>query len=71
VLSSETACTVVASGEKFVYSLQYILKNWFDFSDYQNYKDRYYNSESDQRQIWLQNILKDEAERENVVKLFR
>lgn len=60
------------SGEMAVYSLQHIhKKNWFDFTDFIEYKDKEYVSSMDQPQMWLQNILKNEAERKKLAELFR
>ncbi len=60
------------NGEIAVYSLQHIhKKNWFDFSDFKEYKDKEYKSATEQPQMWLQNILKNETERKKLAELFR
>jgi len=60
------------NGEMAVYSLQHIHNvNWFEFSEFKEYKDREYGNATDQPQIWLQNILKNETERNKLVELYR
>ncbi|MEZ4858680.1 MAG: hypothetical protein R2781_07705 [Flavobacteriaceae bacterium] len=58
-------------GEMAVYSLQHIhKKNWFDFSEFSEYKNREYKSAVEQPQMWLWNILKDEANRKLLADLY-
>jgi len=60
------------NGEMAVYSLQHIhKKNWFDFSDFKEYKDKEYKSATEQPQMWLQNILKNENKRKKLAELYR
>ena len=60
------------NGEMAVYSLQHIHeKNWYDFSEFQAYKDQEITSAMDQPQIWLQNVLKNENERKKLAELFK
>jgi uncharacterized lipoprotein NlpE involved in copper resistance len=60
------------NGEMAVYSLQHIhKKNWFDFSEFKEYKDREYKSATEQPQMWLQNILKNETDRKKLAELFK
>jgi PBP1b-binding outer membrane lipoprotein LpoB len=60
------------NGEMAVYSLQHIHNiNWLEFSEFKEYKDREYENATDQPQIWLQNILKNETERNKLVELYR
>ncbi|NRD20947.1 hypothetical protein HNV08_12895 [Winogradskyella eckloniae] len=60
------------NGEMAVYSLQHIHnKNWLDFSEFKEYKDREYGNATDQPQMWLQNILKNENERNKIAELYK
>ena len=60
------------TGEMAVYSLQHIHnKNWFDFSEFQKYKDKEYKSATEQPQMWLQNILKNETDRKKIAELYK
>ena len=60
------------NGEMAVYSLQHIhKKNWFDFSEFKEYKDKEYKSATEQPQMWLQNILKNETDRKKIAELFK
>jgi hypothetical protein len=60
------------NGEMAVYSLQHIHnKNWFDFADFEKFKNKKYGNATDQPQMWLQNILKNETERKKIAELFR
>ncbi len=60
------------NGEMAVYSLQHIHnKNWFDFSEFKEYKDKEYKSADEQPQMWLQNILKNETYRKKLAELFK
>lgn len=60
------------NGEMAVYSLQHIhKKNWFDFKDLKKIRNKECRSATDQPQIWLQNILKNETERNKLVELYR
>jgi hypothetical protein len=60
------------NGEMAAYSLQHIhKKNWFDFSEFKEYKDREYGNATDQPQMWLQNILKNENERKKIAELYK
>ncbi len=55
-------------GEVAVYSLQKIYDiNWFDFDEFKEYKNRETESSIENRQAWLQGILKDEKKREILV----
>ena len=60
------------NGEMAVYSLQHIhKKNWFDFSESNEYKDKEYKSATEQPQMWLQNILKNEIDRKKLAELYK
>jgi ubiquitin C-terminal hydrolase len=59
------------NGEMAVYSLQHIHnKNWLEFAEFKVYKNKEYGGATDQPQIWLQNILKNETERKKLAELF-
>ena len=63
---------VATTGEMAVYSLQHIhKKNWFDFSEFKEYKDKEYKSATEQPQMWLQNILKSETDRKKLAELYK
>lgn len=63
---------VASNGEMAVYALQHIHnKNWFDFTEFKEYKNKKYGSAVDQPQIWLQNILKNEIKRMKLAELYR
>ena len=60
------------NGEMAVYSLQHIHTiNWLEFSEFKEYKDRAYGNATDQPQMWLQHILKNETERNKLAELYR
>lgn len=60
------------NGEMAIYSLQHIhKKNWFDFPEFKEYKNKEYKSATEQPQMWLQNILKDETKRRKLAELFK
>ena len=60
------------NGEMAVYSLQHIHNiNWLEFSEFKEYKDREYVNATDQPQMWLQNILNNETERNKLAELYR
>ncbi|PQV44403.1 hypothetical protein CLV33_1243 [Jejuia pallidilutea] len=60
------------NGEMAVYSLQHLhKKNWFDFSEFKEYKDKEYKSATEQPQMWLQNILNKEIDRKKLAELFK
>jgi len=60
------------NGEMAVYSLQYIHnKNWFDFTEFIEYKNKETKSLIEQKQIWLQNILQNETDRIKLAVLFK
>ena len=60
------------NGEMAVYSLQHIHKiNWFDFSEFSEYKDKEYKNATEQPQMWLQNILKNEIDRKKLAELYK
>ena len=60
------------NGEMAVYSLQHIHNiNWLEFSEFKEYKDREYGNATDQPQMWLQNVLKNETERNKLAELYR
>ncbi|OBX17465.1 hypothetical protein ES675_16335 [Bizionia algoritergicola] len=60
------------NGEMAVYSLQHIHnKNWFDFFEFKEYKDKEYKSATEQPQMWLQNILKNETDRKKIAELYK
>ncbi|MBU2927282.1 hypothetical protein [Winogradskyella psychrotolerans] len=60
------------NGEMAVYSLQHIHnKNWLEFSEFKEYKNREYGNATDQPQMWLQNILKNENERKKIAELYK
>uniref|UniRef100_UPI00404AD988 hypothetical protein n=1 Tax=Flavobacterium sp. TaxID=239 RepID=UPI00404AD988 len=59
------------NGEMAIYSLQHIHnKNWFDFSEFKEYKDKEYKSAIEQPQMWLQDILKNETKRKKLADLY-
>ena len=59
------------NGEMAVYSLQQIhKKNWFDFAEFKEYKNKEYKSATEQPQMWLQNILKNETERKKIAEFY-
>lgn len=63
---------MATNGEMAVYSLQHIhKKNWFDFSEFKEYKEKEYKSATEQPQIWLQNLLKNETHREKIAELYK
>ncbi|MGX1930627.1 hypothetical protein [Flagellimonas sp. 2504JD4-2] len=60
------------NGEMAVYSLQHIHnKNWFDFENFKEYKNKEYKSAIEQPQMWLQNLLKNKRERKALADLYR
>lgn len=60
------------NGEMAVYSLQHIHNiNWLEFSEFKEFKDREYGNATDQPQMWLQNILKNETKRKTLAELYR
>ncbi|CAL2101705.1 conserved protein of unknown function [Tenacibaculum sp. 190130A14a] len=60
------------NGEMAVYSLQHIHNiNWPDFLEFKEFKDREYGNATDQPQMWLQNILKNETKRKTLAELYR
>lgn len=60
------------NGEMAVYSLQHIhKKNWFDFSEFKEFRDKEYKNATEQPQMWLQNILKNETDRKKLAELFK
>ncbi|MFD0991693.1 hypothetical protein [Tenacibaculum geojense] len=60
------------NGEMAVYSLQHIHNiNWLEFSEFKEYKNRKYGNATDQPQMWLQNILKNETKRNKLAELYR
>lgn len=60
------------NGEMAVYSLQHIHnKNWFDFTEFKEYKNKETKSATEQKQIWLQNILKNKTKRKKLAELFK
>ncbi|WP_053993047.1 hypothetical protein [Mangrovimonas sp. TPBH4] len=60
------------NGEMAIYSLQHIHnKNWFDFAEFEEYKNKEYESATDQPQMWLQKILKNETKRKKLAELYR
>ncbi|WP_272151078.1 hypothetical protein [Tenacibaculum aiptasiae] len=62
---------VATNGEMAVYALQHIHnKNWFDFNEFKSYKNKETKSAIEQKQIWLQNILKDKMGRKKLTELF-
>ncbi len=63
---------VTTTGEIAVYSLQHILKNnWFDFSEFEKYKNKETKNATEQPQMWLQKILKNEKSRKKLAELFK
>ena len=63
---------VATTGEMAVYSLQHIhKKNWFDFSEFKEFKEKEYASATEQPQIWLQNILKNKNDRKILAELYK
>jgi len=63
---------VSTNGELAVYSLQKIhKKNWFRFNEFNEFADRQSESESENHQMWLRNILKDEKKRNTLKKLYK
>jgi len=60
------------NGEMAVYSLQHIhKKNWFDFSEFKEFKEKEYASANEQPQIWLQSILKNKNDRKRIAELYK
>ncbi|MCL5246822.1 hypothetical protein M4I21_13435 [Cellulophaga sp. 20_2_10] len=60
------------NGEMAVYALQHIYDiNWYNFAHFKEYDGKKITSATDQPQIWLQNILKNEKEREKLASLFK
>ena len=58
-------------GELAVYSLQKVhRKCWFDFKEFLEFKDKETTSSEDNRQRWLQNILRDKPKREKLKSLW-
>lgn len=59
------------NGEMAVYALQKIHRiNWYDFSVFKEFKDKEYESATEQPQIWLQKILTNETSKNKLKKLF-
>lgn len=59
------------NGEMAVYAFQHIHnKNWFDFSEFKEYKNKESKSAIEQPQMWLQKILKNENDRLKLAELF-
>ncbi len=60
------------NGEMAVYTLQYLHhKNWYDFPEFNEFKDKEYKSATEQPQIWLQHILNSVSERKKLAELYR
>lgn len=56
-------------GEVAVYGLQIIYKrNWYDFDEFVEFKNKEAESSTENHQAWLQGILKDKKKREILVK---
>lgn len=59
------------NGEMAVYSLQHIYqKNWYDFPEFKQNKDKEYKNATEQPQMWLQRILESGTERKKLAELF-
>lgn len=62
---------VATNGEMAVYSLQQIYqKNWFDFSEFKEYKNKEYKSATEQPQMWLQEILENGTKRKKLAEYY-
>ncbi len=60
------------NGEMAVYALQHIhSKNWYDFSEFIEFRDKEKESAIEQPQAWLQAILMDEGKRKKLAELFK
>lgn len=60
-----------STGEMAVYCLQHIhQKNWVDFPEFKEYKNKETTGPADQAQVWLQNILNDDIQREILAELY-
>lgn len=61
----------VTNGEMAVYSLQHLYnKNWYDFIEFKKYADKKGTNATDNEQIWLQEILKNEFDRKKMSELW-
>lgn len=60
------------TGEMAIYSLQHIHnKNWYDFPDFNEYKDKEITGADDQPQKWLQSTLSNNSQRKKLASLFK
>ena len=60
------------NGEMAVYSLQHIQeKNWYDFNEFKDPKYKEYKNATEQPQMWLQKILKNETDRKKLEELYK
>ena len=60
------------NGEMAVYSLQHIHeKNWYDFNEFKDPKYKEYKNATEQPQMWLQKILKNETDRKKLEELYK
>jgi hypothetical protein len=59
-------------GEMSVYALQQLhQKNWWDFEEFAEYKDKTTRDVNDHPQIWLQNLLSYTKQRQQLADLYR
>ena len=59
------------NGEMAIYALQQIHnKNWYDIDEFIEYKSKVSKNAQEQKQIWLQNILKTDANRKKLAEYF-
>lgn len=60
------------NGEMAVYAIQKITKvNWYDFEDFNSYKNKETTGSMDQPQMWLRSILADHRKRKKLIDYFR
>jgi len=59
---------LASKGELALYCLQQIYQiNWFDFKEFEEYRDKEITNETENHQSWLQNILTRKEEREVLI----
>ncbi|WP_146106244.1 hypothetical protein [Aureicoccus marinus] len=63
---------IATNGEMAVYAIQKITKvNWYDFEDFNSYKDKKTTGSMDQPQMWLRSILTDHRKRKKLIGYYR
>jgi len=63
---------MATQGEMSVYALQNLhQKNWWDYEAFTNYKDKKTADAQDHPQIWLQNLLSNKLQREQLAALYK